>query len=412
MKGQNNRVAITGIGAITALGDEWQKIREAIAAKRSAVRYMHEWDVYTKLGTRLAAPVDSFEFPEHFGVRKRRSMGRVAQMAVVATEKALVDAKLLEDETIQSGQCGIAYGSAMGSTDAAMEFFDLIENQNTKKLNGTSYLRMMSHTAAVNISVHFKTKGRMYTTSSACTGGSQGIGYAYEAIRSGQQSIMIAGGAEELCASQAAVFDTVYSASQLNDSPQSSPRPFDKNRDGLVLGEGACTLILENYDQAKARGAEIIAEVVGFATNTDGSHLVKPNVDTMAQVMLDALADAGLSASEIDYISGHGTGTVQGDIAESHATANVLGSKTPISTLKSYFGHTLGACGAIEAWLGIEMMRESQFAPTLNYIDYDERCAELDHISDEPRVIEATHFMSNNFAFGGINTSLVFRKTD
>ncbi|HEY7771781.1 MAG TPA: beta-ketoacyl-ACP synthase, partial [Marinagarivorans sp.] len=285
----------------------------------------------------------------------------------------------------------------------------LLENHSCDKLNSTTYLRMMSHTAAVNLSVYFGTQGRMYTTSSACTAGSQGIGYAYEAIRSGQQKVMIAGGAEELCPTQASVFDTIFAASTKNDTPESTPQPFDKDRDGLVLGEGACTLILESYEHAIARGAPVLAEVIGFATNTDGKHLVRPNQKTMHTVIASSLHDANISADQVGYVCAHGTATEHGDLAESQATFEVLGKK-PISSLKSYTGHSLGACGAFEAWASIMMMNENWFAPTINLKQVDERCAPLDYIQGEIRNLSTDIIMSNNFAFGGINTSLLFKR--
>lgn len=404
------RVAITGAGAVSALGHEWKTIRENILQLKNRVRYMHEWDQYPELQTRLASPVDDFVMPAHYTLKKKRGMGRVAQMAVCATEQALVHAGLHKEPIISSDATGVAYGSATGSSEAAMEFFGLLEHKSMAKLNGTTYLRMMSHSAAVNISVLFGTCGRMYTTNSACTAGSQGIGFAYEAIRSGQQTIMIAGGAEELCPTQAAVFDTVYSASVKNATPELSPRAFDLQRDGLVLGEGACTLILEDWDHAVARGANILAEIVGFATNCDGNHLVRPNQVTMAKVMQKSLQDAQLNAEQIHYISGHGTATVHGDIAESIATQEVMGSHIPFSCLKSYIGHSLGACGSLEAWLGIEMMNENWFSPNLNLDEIDENCGKLDYIHNEVRELHAQYFMSNNFAFGGINTSLIFKR--
>lgn len=405
-----NRVAITGAGAISALGSEWCYIKDNILQLKSQVRYMHEWDQYPELQTRLASPIDDFVMPEHYTAKKRRGMGRVAQLGVVATERALRSAGLYKDPIISSGDTGVAFGSATGSSAAAMEFFGLLEHQSMQKINGTTYLRMMSHSAAVNVSVLFGTCGRMYTTSSACTAGSQGIGFAYEAIRSGQQKVMIAGGAEELCPTQAAVFDTMYSASVKNDHPELSPRPFDRERDGLVLGEGAGALILEEWGHAQARGANILAEVVGFATNCDGSHLVRPNKKMMAEVMRACLRDAGLQAEQIDYISGHGTATIHGDIAESLATQEVMGSSVPFSSLKGYIGHSLGACGGLEAWFGIEMMRENWFAPTLNLTQRDEQCGQLDYIQSEVRELHAQYIMSNNFAFGGVNTSLIFKR--
>jgi len=404
------RVAITGAAAITSLGDNWNDIRTNLLACQNRIRYMQEWDQYNDLQTRLASPIDNFIVPAHYTQKKLRGMGRVARLGVVATERALQAAGLYKDPILSSGDTGVAYGSATGSSSAAMEFFSLLEHQSMQRMNGTTYLRMMSHTAAVNISVLFGTTGRMYTTSSACTAASQGIGYAYEAIRSGQQKIMIAGGAEELCPTQAAVFDTVYSASLKNSTPELSPRPFDKDRDGLVLGEGGCTLILEDWDHACARGANILAEIVGFATNCDGAHLVKPDRKTMAKVIAGSLQDAGLNADQIGYISGHGTATIHGDIAESQATAEIMGSNIPFSSLKSYVGHSLGACGSIEAWLGIEMMRENWFTPTLNLDEVDERCGQLDYIRGAVRELKTNYFMSNNFAFGGINTSLIFKR--
>jgi len=221
---------------------------------------------------------------------------------------------------------------------------------------------------------------------------------------------MVAGGAEELCATEAAVFDTLFATSTRNDAGHTTPRPFDAARDGLVIGEGAGCLILEDMAHAQARGAVVHAELVGFGTNSDGCHVTQPNAATMQKAMLLALDDAGLQASDIGYINAHGTGTQQGDIAESQATMAVFGGATPISSLKSYMGHTLGACGALEAWLSIEMMREGWFAPTINLEQIDPQCAPLDYIVGEGRTLRCEYVMSNNFAFGGINTSLIFKR--
>ena len=402
------RVVITGAGNISPLGSDWSEVREGFLQQQNAVRYMTEWDQYEGLKTRLAAPIDDFELPKHYRAKQKRSMGRVAKMAVRATEKALEQAGLLGDPILKSGDVGVSYGSATGNSQAGMELFRLLSDNSIEEVNTTSYIRMMAHTAAVNIGVFFGTQGRMYTTSSACTAGSQGVGYAYEAIRSGQQTAMIAGGAEELCVTQAAIFDTIFAASCKNEDPKSSPSPFDTNRDGLVLGEGATTLILESYDHAIARGAPILAEIVGFATNTDGGHVVRPKQATMQKVMELAVKDAGVSPDDIGFVSAHATATDQGDVFESHATYNVLGNK-PVNSIKSYTGHGLGACGGFELWSSINMMNEGWVAPTLNLTSIDERCADLDYIMGEPRELKADLFMTNNFAFGGINTSLIIR---
>lgn len=269
---------------------------------------------------------------------------------------------------------------------------------------------MMPQTTAVNISLYFQTHGRLIPTSTACTSGSMGIGYAYEAIKDGYQDVMIAGGAEEIHPTQVGVFDTLYATSSKNNTPELTPSPFDKNRDGLVIGEGAGTLILEEYEHAKARGAEIYAEIAGFAANTDGTHITNPNKDMMAEVMKQALESAGVSAGEIGYVNAHGTGTLNGDIAESLATENVFKREVPISSIKSYTGHTLGACGAIETILAVEMMNKKWFNPTLNLKEIDENCGKLDYIQNEGRVIDTEFVMTNNFAFGGINTSIILKK--
>ena len=403
------RVVITGMAGITALGDNWTTIESRLRSGRNAVRRMPEWDYFDTLNTRLGAPVDDFQMPANYPRKMIRSMGRVSLLSVRASEMALIDAGLLDDPALRDGRTGIAYGSSSGSVDPVRIFGHMLESGSMQGVTSTSYIQMMPHTTAVNVGLFFGLKGRVIPTSSACTSGSQGIGYAYEAIRFGRQVIMLAGGAEEISAPGAAVFDTLFATSCRNDSPATTPRPFDRDRDGLVVGEGAATLVLEDYEHAKARGARIYAEIVGFATNSDGSHITQPESATMAFVMQQALDDAKLPPSAIGYVSAHGTATDRGDVAESHATVSVLGAGKPISSMKSYLGHTLGACGAIEAWWSIEMMRRQWFAPTINLDNPDPACGELDYLVGSGREIDTEYVMSNNFAFGGINTSLILR---
>ncbi|VAW97200.1 FIG138576: 3-oxoacyl-[ACP] synthase [hydrothermal vent metagenome] len=406
----SRRVVITGMSGITAHGTHWNEIKSKLQTGKNTVMYMQDWDRFPDLQTKLAAPILDFEQPEHYTRKQVRSMGRVALMSTRATELALAEAGLLNDPEIKSGNTGIAYGSSSGSTDAFKDFGAMLIKDAASYMKSTSYIRMMSHTAPVNIGVFFGVTGRIIATSTACTSGSQGVGYSYEAIKFGQQDIMIAGGAEELCPTQAAVFDTLFATSTQNDNPELSPRPYDKDRDGLVIGEGACTLILEELEHAKARGAKIIAEVVGFGTNTDGAHVTQPKAETMGGAMQLALDDANLPTSEIGYVSGHGTATDRGDVAESLATEHVMGNKIPLSSLKSYYGHTLGACGSVEAWLSIEMMNCDWYAPTINLTEVDSECGEVDYITGAGREMNNEYIMSNNFAFGGINTSLIFKR--
>lgn len=247
----SRRVVITGMGGISALGQDWDSVKARLQAGQNAVVRMDEWDRFDGLHTRLAAPVSDFSTPAHYSRKKIRSMGRVSLMATRASEMALEDAGLLHDPLIASGAMGIAYGSSTGSTDPITAFGDMLKHGDMSGVTATSYIRMMAHTTAVNVGVFFGLKGRVLTTSSACTSGSQGIGYAYEAIKYGQQDLMLAGGGEELCPTEAVVFDTLFATSTRNDTPELTPRPFDRDRDGLVIGEGACTLVLEELEHAK-----------------------------------------------------------------------------------------------------------------------------------------------------------------
>ena len=406
----SHRVVVTGMAGISPLGNDWPTIRARLGEYRNAIVRMHDWANYEGLNTQLGAPAAPFELPKHYDRKATRSMGRVALLATRASELALQDAGLLGHPLLTSGQMGISFGSSAGTPSAIGDFGRMMEERTTRGINATTYIKMMAHTAPVNIGVFFGVTGRVITTSSACTSGSQGIGYAYEAIKGGHQVAMIAGGAEELDATEAAVFDTLFATSTRNEAPETSPRPFDRARDGLVIGEGAGCLILEQREHALARGATIYAELVGFGTNSDGTHVTQPNAATMQVAMELSLRDAGLAPGAIGYVNAHGTATSHGDLAESLATAALFGPRMPISSLKSYMGHTLGACGALEAWISIEMMREGWFAPTVNLDEVDPECGELDYIRGEGRKLDCDYVMSNNFAFGGINTSLIFKR--
>lgn len=406
----SRRVVVTGMAGITSLGSDWTSIEANFSANRSGIRRMAEWDRFTELNTRLAGPVDDFSVPPHWTRKQLRSMGRVSRLSVLAAERALADAGLLEDASIRDGRMGVACGSSTGSTEEIKAFGNMLLNSVADGLNANSYIRMMPHTTAANISIFFGLTGRVIPTSSACTSGSQGIGYAYEAIKFGRLPLMLAGGAEELCATEAMVFDALYATSLKNDAPHTSPRPYDSGRDGLVIGEGAGMLVLEELEHALARGATIHAELVGFGSNADGQHATKPEQLTMRRAMELALEDAGLAPAAIGYVNGHGTATEQGDIAETQATQALFGSGMPISSQKSFLGHTLGACGALESWFSIEMMNRDRYIHTLNLDEVDPRCGDLDYLRDAPRTMQHEYVMNNNFAFGGINTSLIFRR--
>ncbi|GAA5215073.1 beta-ketoacyl-ACP synthase [Corallincola platygyrae] len=407
---QNKRVVVTGMSGVSPMGKDWITTVSNLRAGKNFIGAIDEWERFQGLNTRLGAAIHDFEMPKSFPRKKVRSMGRVSRLAAVATRQALEDAGLLDDPVLTNGNTGIAYGSSIGSTGPFAAFGNMLNSGDCSGITATSYIQMMAHTTAVNLSLFFELKGRVHTTSSACTSGSQGIGYAYEAIKHGYQKVMVAGGAEELCPTEAVVFDTLYATSLKNDQPEMTPRPFDVSRDGLVIGEGAGTLILEELEHAQARGATIYAELIGYGTNCDAQHVTQPTSETMQVAMELALADAGILADEVGYVCAHGTATERGDIAETQATQATFNRRVPISSLKSYVGHTLGACGALEAWWAIEMMREGWFAPTINLENVDPACGDLNYITGQGLALDTDIVMSNNFAFGGINTSLIFKR--
>ena len=404
------RVVVTGMSSITSLGNTWEAFVDHVDAGRTGIRRMADWERYPHLTTKVAGPLTDFVMPPQFTRRHTRSMGRVAMLAVAATEQALSNARLLGDPVLKSGDAGVAYGSSVGAMEDIGSFGRAVSDPQVNHLDANSFLRMMAHTTAVNIGVHYGFQGRVLPTSSACTSGSQGIGFAFEAIRWGKQRLMVAGGSEELSVADAMVFDTLYAASTKNDTPHLTPRPFDVGRDGLVIGEGAATLVLEELEHARARGATIHAEIVGFGSNSDGTHVTRPQTETMERAMRLALEDAGVHPAAIGYVNAHGTATEQGDIAESQATSRVFGARMPFSTVKGHLGHTLGACGAIEAWLTIEMLGRDSYLPTANLTQVDPRCGELDYVVGARRSMVNELAVSNNFAFGGVNTSLVFKR--
>ena len=405
------RVAIVGAGIVSSLGNSVETAFARLKELRNCVKVSEDLATYKGLHTHLWAP-SGYERPAEYTRKTIRTMSPVSEMALFATERALREAGLADDEAaLKGGRLGVAYGSCSGGVEANLDFATILVNREVRNVTSSTYLKMMPQTAAVNLSVHFGTTGRLLPTGTACTSGSLAIGEAYEAIAYGAQDMMVAGGAEEFSVTQVAVFDTLFSTSCENDAPDATPRAFDKGRTGLVIGDGAATLVLEEMEHARSRGARILAEVVGFGTNTDGRHVTQPSAETMARALSLALEDAAIPPSAIGYLNAHGTATVLGDIAEGAATQSVFGRMgVPVSTIKNYTGHTLGACGAIEAAMTVEMLRDGWFAPNLNLSDPDERCGENDFIMGEGRRIDAEYAMSDNFAFGGVNTSLIFRR--
>jgi 3-oxoacyl-[acyl-carrier-protein] synthase II len=402
------RVVVTGIGIASPIGHSVRAASGALRENRHGIVRMPEFAEIDHMNTQLGAPIR--DLPLHYPRKKVRTMGRVSLLSLYATEQAVADAGLSQTE-LSDGRTGVAYGSTAGSSSANEEWCrKMFLTRGLAGIQSTEYIKFMSHTCAANLAIYYGITGRVISTCAACVSASQGIGAGYESIRAGIQDVMICGGAEEMHFSHAAIFDIMFAASKRNDAPDLTPRPFDEGRDGLVIGEGAGTFILESYEHARARGATIYAELLGYGTNCDGTHVTNPSAEGMAGAMKLALRDAQIDAERIDYVNAHATATEVGDIAESLATARVIGPDTPISSTKSFTGHTLGACGAIEAAFCVAMMREGWLAPNRTLDKVDERCAKLDYIGKEPRDTKPSITMSNNFAFGGINTSLILGK--
>jgi 3-oxoacyl-[acyl-carrier-protein] synthase II len=404
------RVVVTGIGAITPLGATFGETWGALLEGKSGVRLMPEWSDIVGLRTRIAAPAASFELPEHYTRKRIRSMSRAGLMATRSAEMALEDAGLLGDPVLTSGETGVAFGSCLAGSDMLLDIAKHCIERDSRGMQASAFTQAMSHSCAANIGIFFGCTGRILPTSSACTSASQGIGYAAEAIRAGQQTVMIAGGAEELSVPLLLLFDSMYATSPTADEPLCAPRPFDAKRDGLVIAEGACSLILEELSHAQARGATIYAELVGYGTNSDGVHITAPTPATMRAALMLSLRDAQMSPQDIEFVHAHATGTPLGDASEVDALTPMFGDKVPVGALKSYFGHTLGACGSLEAALTIKMMREKTFLPIRNLEGVSADCEGLHLIFGTPLKREAQCVMSNNFAFGGVNTSLIFKR--
>ena len=405
------RVVVTGIGLTSPLGNDLPTAVAALREGRHGIVTMPEWGEIQGLSTRLAGVAKDVPF-DGYPRKKTRSMGRVALLATYATERALADAGIDPDLSSRP-EVGLAYGSTHGSSAAQEEFCrTLFARNGMRGIPSTSYLKFMSNTCVVNLANFFGIKGRVISTCSACTSASNAIGYGFEAIRAGQLDVMICGGAEEMHFTHAVVFDILYATSRhFNDRPGEASRPFDEQRDGLVVAEGAATLVLEEEGRARRRGAHIHGEVIGFGTSCDGQHVTQPSADGMATAMKNALADARVAPDEVDYINAHATATDIGDITESQATLAVFGDRVPISSTKGHTGHTLGACGGLESAFCLAMMNGGFLVPTKNLEQPDPRCAPLRYLRNE--TVDAKNLnivMNNNFAFGGINTSLLFRR--
>ena len=406
-----HRVAITGRGAVSPFGLGVTSLVEGVWAGRSAIRYMEEWADVDGLNCRIAAPVPEFDYKKLLPRAVRRTMGPMAVHATLAAKEAIGDAGL-SDEAVTSEETGIVIGSTTGSASAFEEFYSkYLPDKRLAEIKSGEFFKMMGHSCSANVSLALGITGEQWAPVSACTSSSQAIGLAYLLIQTGRQQVVLCGGADEAHASVTGVFDLLRAASNQNDDPENSCRPFDKNRSGVVCGGGSGILVLENMESALARGTKIYGEIVGFGNVNDSTHIANPDKNSMARAMQRAMGEASLAGSDIDYVNAHATGTDLGDVAEACAIASVVDSKTPVSSFKGHIGHTLGAAGSLEMMILLEMLAKNEVIPTRNLDSIDPRCSVV-QLQREVSSIALNTVLKNNFALGGVNTSIAIRRVD
>lgn len=408
----SRRVVITGQSAITPIGYGQSQIEDNLRQRKSGIRPMKGDDllsqhIHSKVYGTVEAEI-AYDFTRQF----RKTMGPVSFYACQVAKDAIEDAGL-DQNFLSSGRMGVAFSSTHGSPSVQRSIYETFfsgSSTRMSRISAADYLKSMVHTTAVNITKMFGITGRVIASSTACTTSSQSIGFGFESVKYGMQDAMLCGGADEYDTTTVAVFDNLMACSTAyNDQASKTPRPFDQDRDGLVVGEGAGALILEEYEHARARSANIIAEVVGFACTNNGGDLIIPAVDGVARTIQEGLRNAQIGAEQIDLVCAHATATRMGDVVEAQAICRVLGDHPWVTALKSYLGHTMGSCGVIETILALYMMQSNQIFPILNLDRVDERCRGIRHCRS--LVSQPLEYIAvENFAFGGVNTFLIIKK--
>jgi 3-oxoacyl-[acyl-carrier-protein] synthase II len=407
------RVVITGIGAITPIGLERNGLWEGLKRERSAVSSISRFDP-SPFRSHNAAEVNDFDPTDHIEQKKSRRMDRFSQFSVVGAQMALADAELnLAAEN--KDRIGAIMGTALGGVGYAEEQLGVYLQHGLREVDATLALSVFGGASSCNIAIELGVTGPNSTNSMSCASGTIAIGDAFRQIRDGYADVMISGGAEAPLAPLCfGAFALIRAMSTRNDDPGTASRPFDKGRDGFVMGEGAAVLILEEYERAKSRGARIYAEIVGYGSTNDAHHMTAPRPDgsQAARSMRLALDDAHVSPSEIGYINTHGSSTPLNDSTETLAIKTVFGEQAyavPLSGTKGYYGHALGASGAIETAICALAMENEWLPPTVNLSVADDAC-DLNFLPGTGKKARVEHMLSNSFGFGGINAALVLRR--
>jgi 3-oxoacyl-[acyl-carrier-protein] synthase II len=409
----NNRVVVTGIGALTPLGLDFTTSWNNLIAGKSGIDYITLFDV-EKMETKFAGEVKGFDPANYINRKDLRRMDRFAQLAVAAAGQAVTDSGLKIDESNQH-DIGVVIGSGIGGLGTLFEQAKILIEKGPDRVSPFLAPMMISDMGAAQVSIALGVRGINFCTTSACSSGSDAIGAGYELIKHGGAKIMITGGAEAIVNPIGiTAFNALKAISARNDSPQTASRPFDVERDGFVIAEGAAVLVLESLEGARKRGAKILAEIIAYGATADSYHITQPleNGDGAARAMQLAMSKAGIKPEEIDYINAHGTSTQINDVMETKAIKTAFGShayKVPISSCKSMMGHLIGAAGAAESAFCIMTILNGIIPPTINLNHPDPAC-DLDYVPNVARKAKVTTALKNSFGFGGHNSVLIFRK--
>ncbi len=408
----SHRVVVTGMGVMTALGKDLETFWNSLMSGKSGVSTIESFDV-SEYPTRIAASIKDFDPEELFGRKEARKMDRFVQFALAAGQMALNDSGLVVGENIEAERMGVSVGSGIGGLGTWEDQHNLLLEKGPKRVSPFFIPMMIANMGSGQLSISLGAKGPNTTQVTACATGSHAIGDSLRIIQRGDADAMICGGAEAtIRPTGMAGFCAMKAMSTRNDEPEKASRPFDTDRDGFVMGEGAGILVLESLEHALQRGARIYAEVIGYGLSGDAHHMTEPDPDGAARCMKMAIRDAGIKPEEIDYINAHGTSTPVGDKSETAAIKMALGDhayKVPISSTKSMTGHLLGAAGGVEAIICGLSLQNNMIAPTINLDNQDPEC-DLDYVPNKPREAELNIAMSNSFGFGGHNATVILKK--
>ncbi|PYI54232.1 beta-ketoacyl-ACP synthase II [Paenibacillus flagellatus] len=406
------RVVITGMGVMSSLGHELDTFWNNLMAGKSGVSLIESFDV-SEFTTRIAAEIHDFNPEDYIDKKEARRMDRFVQFAVAASQSAMKDAGLDIERDTDPERCGVYVGSGIGGLGTWEEQHKILLEKGPKRVSPFFIPMMIANMASGQISMLFGAKGPNSTAVTACATGTHSIGDSYKLIQRGDADVMICGGAEAtIRPTGMAGFCALRAMSTRNEEPEKASRPFDVDRDGFVMGEGAGILILEELEHAKKRGARIYAEVIGYGMSGDAYHMTDPDPEGAARCMSRAIRDAGIEPAEIDYINAHGTSTPVGDKSETIAIKKALGDhayKVAVSSTKSMTGHLLGAAGGVEAVITGLTLQRGKIAPTINLDNQDPEC-DLDYVPNVPREADVKIAMSNSFGFGGHNATIILKR--